>query len=106
MLQVENKMKISTNVKMLETDLDRNYFTQHGQHLNLSGKELISMQLTSVIKEFFTKKHLSPICLQWKDSIFEGLKSRLLKTEVQLVYPGVLNHNILDELSRISHSFT
>jgi hypothetical protein len=34
-------MKICDNVKMLETDLDRKYFTKHDQHLNLSGKELI-----------------------------------------------------------------
>jgi hypothetical protein len=51
--QDEKKMKICNNVKMLETDLDRKYFTRHGQHLNLSGKELISMKLSMVIKEIF-----------------------------------------------------
>jgi len=51
--QVEEKMKIYNNVCMLETDLDRKYFTRHGQHLNLSGKEVISMKLTTVIKQFF-----------------------------------------------------
>jgi len=45
-------MKIYTNVKMLETDLDRKYFTKHGQHLNLSGKELIPMKLITVTKEY------------------------------------------------------
>ena len=54
---------------MLETDSDRKYFTEHGQHLNLSGKEVISKKLTMVMNEFFTKKQVSPICLQWKDSI-------------------------------------
>jgi hypothetical protein len=39
--QVEKKMKICNNVKMLETDLDIKYFTKHDQHLNLPGKELI-----------------------------------------------------------------
>ena len=101
--QVEKKMKIYNNVRMLETDLNRRYFTKYGQHLNISGKELISVKFTVVTKEFFNRKRLSPICQQWKNSVSEGLKSRLLKTEVQLVYPGVLNHNILDELSRISH---
>jgi len=61
---VENKMKIYTNVKMLETDTDRKYFAKHGQHLNLSSKEQISMKLTTLIKDFFTKKQLSPICMQ------------------------------------------
>ena len=101
--QVEKKMKIYNNVKTLETDLDKKYFIKHGQHLKLPGKELISMQLTMVIKEFFTKKQLSPICLQWKDSNSEGLKCRLLKTEVKIVHLEVLNHNNLHELSRISH---
>ena len=77
--QVEKKIKIYNNVKRLETDIDRKYFSKHGQYLNLSGKELISMKLTMVIKEYFTKKQLSPICLQQKDSISEGLKSRLSK---------------------------
>ena len=75
----------------------------HGQHLNLSGKEIISMKLTVVIEEFFIEKQLSPICLQWKDSISEGLKSRLSKTEVSVEGPEVLNHRNLVELSRISH---
>jgi hypothetical protein len=43
---------------MLETDSDRKYLTEHGQQLNLSGKELISMKLTMVMNEFFTKKQL------------------------------------------------
>jgi len=56
-------MKIYNNVKMLEIDLNRKYFTKYGQLLNLSGKELISVKLTMVTKEFFNKKQLSPICL-------------------------------------------
>jgi len=50
--QAKKKMKIHNYVKMLETDFDSKYF-KHGQHMNLSGKELISMKLTTVIKEFF-----------------------------------------------------
>jgi hypothetical protein len=72
-------MFMMNNVKMLETDIDRKYFTKHAQYLNLSGKELISMKLTIVITEYFTKEQLSPICLQQKDSISEGVKPRLSK---------------------------
>jgi Amino acid transporters len=39
--QVAKKMKIYNNVRMLKTDLDRKCFTKCGQHLSLSGKELI-----------------------------------------------------------------
>jgi hypothetical protein len=75
--QFEKKVKICNNVKMIGTDFDRKYCTKHGQLLKLPGKELISMKLTTFIKEVSTKKHLSPICLQWEDSISEGLRSRL-----------------------------
>jgi len=51
--QGEKKIKVYNYVKMLEADFDGKYFTKHGQHMNLSGKELISMKLTTVIKEFF-----------------------------------------------------
>jgi len=74
---------------MLETDLDRKYCTKYGQHLNLSGKELISKKLSMVIKEFFTKKQTYAICLQWKDSISAGLKCGLSKTKVRVVNPKV-----------------
>jgi hypothetical protein len=86
---------------MSETDFYRNYCTKHGQHLKSPGKELISMKLTTFIKEFSTKKQLSPICMQQKDSFSEGLKSRLSKTEVSVVHPEVPNHSYLDDLSRI-----
>jgi hypothetical protein len=33
--QVKNTMKIHSNVKQLEIDLDRKHFTGHGQHLNV-----------------------------------------------------------------------
>jgi hypothetical protein len=100
-MQVEKKMKICNNFIMPETHLDRKYCTKHDQHLKLPGKELISMKLTTFIKEFSTKKQLSPICLQWKDSIFEKLKSRFSKTEVSILHPEVRNHSNLDDLSRI-----
>jgi len=55
------------------------------------------------MNEFFTKKQLSPICLQWKDSISEGLKRRLSKTEIRVVNREVPDPNNLGDLSRISH---
>ena len=53
------------------------------------------MKLTTVIKEYFTRQHLSRICLQWKDSISEGLKSILPKTKVRVVHLEVLNQSNL-----------
>ena len=54
-------MKIYNNVKMLETNWDRKYFTKHGLHMNLSGKELISVKLTKVVKEFFLLRNNYPL---------------------------------------------
>jgi hypothetical protein len=65
--QVEKTMKIYNNTKMLETDTDITYITyfiKHGQRLNLSGKEQISMKLTSYPGIFFTKKQL--FACNWK----------------------------------------
>jgi hypothetical protein len=80
--QMEKKMKIYHNVKLLDTDLDRNYFTRHGQHLHSSGKELISNKLSTVIKDLFIKKQLPPICMPWKE----------------ISHLTVSNQNNLDEL--------
>jgi hypothetical protein len=54
-------------LKLLDTDLDRTYFTRHGQRLNSSGKELISNKLSTVIKDLYIKKQLPPICIPWKE---------------------------------------
>jgi len=65
--QIEKRMKTYRNVKVLDTALDRKYFTTHGQHLNSSGKELISNKLSMVIKEMFVKKQSTPIRMPWKE---------------------------------------
>lgn len=58
------------NVKLLETDIDRTYFTRHGLHFNSSGKEFIALKLATVVKSFSQTKRLSPIFLKWKvDSV-------------------------------------
>jgi hypothetical protein len=64
---MEKKMKIYHNVKLFDTELDKNYFTRYGQHLNSSGKELISNKLSILIQELFVKKQLPPIYIPWKE---------------------------------------
>ena len=54
--QMEKKMKTFNNVKLCNTDLDRPYFTNHGQQLNSSGIEAISNKLAIVNKDLFVKK--------------------------------------------------
>ena len=64
--QLGKRVKQFNNVKILETNLERKYFTKHGLHLNSSGKECISQRLATKVKDFFHTDHRSPIYLQWK----------------------------------------
>jgi hypothetical protein len=64
--QVRKRILQFNNVKILETDLERKYFTKHGLPLNSSGKECIALRLTAVVKSFFHVERVSPIYLQWK----------------------------------------
>jgi hypothetical protein len=60
-------MVIYNNVKILDTDLERENFTKYGLHLNSYGKEYIALRLATVVRSFFNKERLSPVCLHWKD---------------------------------------
>ena len=59
-------MKQYEHVKIIDSELQRKYFTRHGMHMNLAGKELIAQRIMEHIKEHFTKKETSTITLQWK----------------------------------------
>jgi len=49
-------MKIHSNVRLLEIDLDRKHFSRDFQHLNLCGKEIISLKLAMIIGQFYEYK--------------------------------------------------
>jgi hypothetical protein len=61
-------MKIRSNVKLLEIDIDRKHFTKHGQQLNVCGKEITSLKLAMVIGQFY-KKETASVYIPWKDSL-------------------------------------
>jgi hypothetical protein len=65
--QLKKRMVIYNNVKISDTDLEREHFTKHGLHLNSSGKEYIALRLATMFRSFFNKERISHICLQWKD---------------------------------------
>jgi hypothetical protein len=44
------------DVKILETGLEIEYFTEHGLHLKSFGKEHVVLKLAAVVKSFFNKK--------------------------------------------------
>jgi len=77
--QLRNRIKQYNNVKILETDLERKYFTKHGLHLNSSGKECITLRLATVVKSFFHLEQMSPIYLHWKDNTVITNQDRINK---------------------------
>jgi hypothetical protein len=65
--QLKKRTKMYNNVKILETDLEREYFTKHGLHLNSSGEEQIALKLAAVVTSFFNEKKVSSVCFKWKE---------------------------------------
>ena len=80
--QLRKRMIQYNNVKIVETDLEKKYFTKHGQHLNSSGKETIALRLTTVVKSFFLIERMSPIYLYWKDDTVITNQDRRSKDSV------------------------
>ena len=54
--QLIKRMTPYDNVRILETGLEREYFTKHVMHLNSSGKECIARRLAIVVRNFLKKK--------------------------------------------------
>jgi RNase H-fold protein (predicted Holliday junction resolvase) len=74
--QIEKRVKAYPNTKLFDIDLDRSYYTAHGQHLNSSGKELIANKLAILIKDVLVEKQLNPIQLPWKELIDETIQNQ------------------------------
>jgi Cu/Ag efflux pump CusA len=54
------------NVKILDINLNRNNFTQHGLHLNTVGKARVAGMIVKNIKQLMDKTKNIPIILDWK----------------------------------------
>jgi hypothetical protein len=54
-------------VELLEVELQRKHFTSHGQHLNVSGKDLVCLELIKTIKLLQNKARTTPIQMLWRD---------------------------------------
>jgi hypothetical protein len=68
-------MKAMGHVNILDTKLNRNKFTHHGLHLNISGKEKMANHIGERIINLLKRQKSPPIVLKWqedpKDSISE-----------------------------------
>jgi hypothetical protein len=59
--KVHKIFKVRDNVSIIDTDLHRNDFTQHGLHLNTVGKEKVAESIARTIKQLREKKKGVPI---------------------------------------------
>lgn len=53
-MKLLNIMKRLDYLKMIETNLNKEYFTQHGLHMNTAGKEWMVRLIASNIKQTLT----------------------------------------------------
>jgi hypothetical protein len=80
-------IKTVDNVELLQTKLNRNDFTHHGLHLNISGKGKIAELIGEHIKNHTKEKVENLITLKWKENwkkpIQEETKRKLIKDKEQ-----------------------
>jgi hypothetical protein len=65
--QLQKIVKLHENVRRLKVEAQREHFTRHGQHLNNKGKELVSLELSNLVKQCLKKETLAPLQMQWKE---------------------------------------
>ena len=59
-------MKPYKHVTVVKVDLNREFFTRHGQHMNNLGKEEIALRIARVVTDIFSNQE-EAISLHWKD---------------------------------------
>jgi hypothetical protein len=84
----KKKECFQNNADVLQTKLNRNDFTRHGLHLNISGKEKIAKSISKYIKNLDMKKEESPIVMKLEDNLLktaqEETKRKLMKDRKQV----------------------
>jgi hypothetical protein len=66
--KLKKVMKTKDNVKIVQPNLDRNDFTRHGMHLNVSGKDKTAELIIQTLKLFDRKREKSPIVIKWVET--------------------------------------
>jgi len=59
-------MKQFEQVRLIDSESQRKYYTQHGMHMNQAGKEMMACRIAEAIKDTLLKKETSNIPLPWK----------------------------------------
>jgi hypothetical protein len=67
--KLKKLVKVFPHTSFLETDNNRNSFTNHGLHLNKSGKRLVTYQLAYLLQSIVERKTSVLIILGWDNEI-------------------------------------
>ena len=59
-------VKAFPHTSFLKTDKNRNLSTNHGLHLNKLGKQLVQLQIASLLHSIFEQKSIHPITPEWQ----------------------------------------
>ena len=68
-----------SHVSLIETNINRNYYTKHGLHLNNKGKEELARSIANLINKLVLNedKDKPVITLNWKDVINRSLSVQI-----------------------------
>jgi hypothetical protein len=64
--KLHNIMKNKDNVRILDQETNREDFTQHGLHLNATGKGKVVKLMSENISQLFAVRKKHPIILKWR----------------------------------------
>ena len=60
-------MKRYNHIKVIDMSARRDHYTQHGLHMNKTGKEWITRKTADIINKLVANSKPAPITLQWKE---------------------------------------
>jgi hypothetical protein len=97
--KLNKKAKVYNNVMIIESNLHRKYFTQHGMHLNKHGKEWLSKQIATQIHRLVeSNSKATPIVpLKWKIESISKQNSANPMLEQNITCPINTNWNKPDD---------
>jgi hypothetical protein len=79
--KLQKRMKPFNTVEIVDVDINREHFTQHGLHINTSGKEKIARKVSDDVRAIKTRKKGKTIILKWNEGNQEGSEKKRRKEE-------------------------
>jgi hypothetical protein len=77
--KLHKKVERFEKVEIIDVVNERNFYTRHGQHLNLAGKDSMSKKITTMIEHVFNSGK-EPISGKWyKEAETDSLKHKTLQ---------------------------